>query len=151
MKESILHYKSHSDCIIFNYTQSFARGKKLTHSKRHRIICTVGHLTVLQKKIYRFHCNRTRVWQIVTEYVLTQRFLFMLSGNGTEPVILVARTTHYTPTLLLCIDFSRINMGKLILIVHVSAALKPSFTVKENENMVYFSITNLVKIPAHKM
>jgi len=39
---------------------------------------------------------------MVTDYVLTYRFLFMLSEKGTEPVILVARTTHYTPTLLLC-------------------------------------------------
>jgi uncharacterized protein involved in tellurium resistance len=34
-----------------NYTQSLARGKQLTNSKGHRIICTVGSLTVLQKNI----------------------------------------------------------------------------------------------------
>jgi hypothetical protein len=51
---------------------------------------------------------------MVTEYVLTHWFLFMLSGKGTEPVTLVARTTHYTRTLLLCIEPLCIIMGKLL-------------------------------------
>jgi len=54
------------------------------------------------------------------------------------PVILIALTARYTPTLISCIGTSWICIGNFLIVRgHASSELKPSFTAKQHKCGIY--------------